>query len=230
MAAIENAEYEELDEAEIELDLVPENSLPWLESDEDDSEAGALDTRQIILVAVGLLVLGAALLGLLWFATNRMSAGAEEPDGSVIAAPEGPIKERPEDPGRKEFAGTGNVAPLVGEGGKPQAVVASPDKPVPVAAPSPEASPSAAASDAASVPQGIGVQLAAYSSRARAEQGWSDLARRSETLQGVRHRVVEGEVASGTVYRLQAVAATRAEADALCANLKREGLDCQVKP
>lgn len=230
MAAIENAEYEELDEAEIELDLDAENSLPWLESDEDDSEAGALDTRQIILVAAGLLVLGAALLGLLWFATNRINAGAEEPDGSVIAAPEGPIKERPEDPGGKEFAGTGNVAPLVGEGGKPQAVVASPDKPVPVAAATPEASPSAAATDTASVPQGIGVQLAAYSSRARAEQGWADLARRSETLQGVRHRVVEGQVAAGIVYRLQAVAATRAEADALCAALRGEGLDCQVKP
>ncbi len=232
MTAIVNAEYEELDESEGELDLVPENSLPWLESDEDDSDAGALDTRQIILVAAGLLVLGAALLGLLWFAANRIGQGAIEPDGSVIAAPEGPIKERPEDPGGKEFAGTGNVAPLVGEGGTPQAVVASPAKPVPVVAPdpAPSAAPSEAAPAAQGVPQGIGVQLAAYSSRARAEQGWADLARRSETLQGVRHRVVEGQVAAGIVYRLQAVAATRAEADALCAALRGEGLDCQVKP
>jgi hypothetical protein len=229
MAAIVNAEYEELDEAEIELDLAAENSLPWLESDEDDSDAGALDTRQIILVAVGLLVLGAALLGLLWFATHRINTGAEEPDGSVIAAPEGPIKQRPEDPGGKEFAGTGNVAPLVGEGGTPQAVVASPAKPVP--APTPDPAPNAATGDAAATAlQGVGVQLAAYSSRERAEQGWADLARRSESLQGVRHRVVEGQVASGTVYRLQALAATRAEADALCVTLKREGLDCQVKP
>ena len=75
----------------------------------------------------------------------------------------------------------------------------------------------------------MGVQLAAYGSRERAEQGWADIARRSEALKGVAHRVVEGKVDAGTVYRLQAVAATRSEADALCAALKREGLDCQVK-
>jgi len=227
--AIINAEYEELDDGTGELDLVPETSLPWLESDEDDSAAGAFDTRQVILFAGGLLGFAALLVGAVWFVSNRVSDAALEPDGSVIAAPEGPIKERPQDPGGKQFAGTGNVAPLVGEGGKPQSVVASPDKPVAAPAPRPTKPVPAETAPAAGETSGVGVQLAAYSSRERAEQGWADLARRSETLQTARHRVVEGKVDAGTVFRLQAVAATRAEADALCAALKREGLDCQVK-
>lgn len=229
--AIINAEYEELDDAAGELDLVSEASLPWLEADDDDGAAGGFDTRQIILFAGGLLAFAALVVGGVWAVSTQFASAALEPDGSVIAAPEGPIKQRPENPGGKQFAGTGNVAPLVGEGGKPQSVVASPD--APPAPPEPLATKPIAAPDkpAATEPvlSGVGVQLAAYSSRERAEQGWTDLARRSETLQGARHRVVEGKVDAGTVYRLQAVAATRSEADALCAALKREGLDCQVK-
>jgi len=77
---------------------------------------------------------------------------------------------------------------------------------------------------------GVGVQLAAYSTRARAEQGWSELSRRTGKLAGVKYRIVEGKVDIGTVYRLQAVAGDRASADRLCAGLKADGLDCQVKP
>lgn len=228
--AIINAQYEELDDGADELDLVPESSLPWLEADEDDSAAGAFDTRQIILFAGGLLAFAAIVVGLVWTASNQFGNAVPEPDGSVIAAPEGPIKQRPEDPGGKQFAGTGNIAPVVGEGGTPQSVVASPDKslPAPATAPTkpvPAAAPAAGPAAAA----GIGVQLAAYSSRERAEQGWADIAHRSKALTGVAHRVTEGKVDAGTVFRLQAIAATSAEADALCAALKREGQDCQVK-
>jgi hypothetical protein len=74
------------------------------------------------------------------------------------------------------------------------------------------------------------VQLAAYGTRERAEKGWSEISRRTEVLSGVSHRVVEGKVDIGTVYRLQAVASSRAEAERLCAALKADGLDCQIKP
>lgn len=229
------AEYEEMNDASSELDLAAEDSLPWLESDEDDSDSGMLDTRQIILFAAMLLAFAAFLVGIVWYVSNKVNAPSDEPDGSIIAAPIGPIKERPENPGGKEFAGTGNVAPLVGEGGKPEAVVAVPSKPVSAAAESPASNNPAAGTTtdtdtaAQSALAGVAVQLAAYSSRERAEKGWSDLSRRSETLQGARYRVVEGKVDIGTVYRLQAMAADRASADTMCAALKREGLDCQVK-
>ncbi len=236
MATIGNAEFEELDESALELDLAADTSLPWLESDDDEGDAGGLDNRQIIGFAGGLLALAALLIGIVWYGTNKVSGDAIIPDGSTIAAPAGPIKERPDDPGGKEFAGTGSVAPLVGEGEAPQSMVASPAKPVALA-PDPAAkgtrvTPPADAGAAAAQPAegGVGVQLAAYTSRERAEQGWADISRRSPALQGARYRVVEGKVDAGTVFRLQAVTADRAGADQLCKALKREGLDCQVKP
>lgn len=222
-----DAEYEELDTGDGELDLADTDNLPWLESDEEDEDAGGLDMGQILGFVAVLIVLLAAIVGAVWYVSNRASGTEAVADGSVIEAPEGPIKERPEDPGGKTFAGTGNVAPVVGEGGTREAVVASKDA-APAPKPSPSANVTAAPAPAADM-SGVGVQLAAYSSRARAEQGWSDLTRRTEVLSGVKHRVVEGKVDIGTVYRLQAIAANRTAAEELCAALKADGLDCQVK-
>ncbi len=243
------AEYEELND-DGELDLADTDSLPWLESDEEDEAAGGIDAWQIIGFVGLLLALGAAVVGGVWFFSNRMTSDELVADGSVIAAPEGPIKQRPDDPGGKEFAGTGNVAPVVGEGGSRPAVVAEAPLPplpdpvtgkVPAGAPTsgptpgatgskivPVTAPSAAPTTAPPVP-GTGVQLAAYGTRARAEQGWSEVTRRTDKLSGVKYRIVEGKVDIGTVYRLQAVTGSRAEATRLCAALKTDGIDCQVK-
>ena len=235
------AEYEELPEDDGELDLADTDSLPWLESDEDDEDAGGIDTWQIVGFVGALLALGAAVLGGVWFFTQKLAPGEAVADGSVIEAPEGPVKMRPEDPGGKQFAGTGNVAPVVGEGGSRPAVVAeAPPLPAADSKAAPAATPSAAAAGSKIVPAdgaavtappapGTGVQLAAYGTRARAEQGWSDISRRTDKLAGVKYRIVEGKVDIGTVYRLQAVAGSRAEADRLCAALKTDGIDCQVK-
>lgn len=237
-----DAEYEELNEADDELGLGEPDSLPWLESDEEDEGAGGVDTSQIVLFGLGLVaLLGVAWAGV-WYITNRASSSEVVADGSVIAAPEGPIKTRPDDPGGKTFDGTGNVAPVVGEGGsRPGVVAETPLPPLPGGTPGkPAAQPSAAASAAPAKPAapaagqapatgGVGVQLAAYGTRARAEQGWRDAQRRTDALKGVKYRVVEGKVDIGTVYRLQAVVGTRAEADTLCQALKADGVDCQVK-
>ncbi len=235
------AEYEDLGEADGELDLAATDSLPWLESDEEDEDAGGVDVMQIVgFVALLLALLGAVVAGV-WWISNRAGGGEAVADGSVIEAPEGPIKERPENPGGKTFAGTGNVAPVVGEGGSRPAVVADPGMPpLPgdAPAPTPAVSPSASATKPVPVTssepspaavQGVGVQLAAYGTRARAEQGWTDISRRTDKLAGVKYRIVEGKVDIGTVYRLQAVAGSRAEAENLCAALKTDGVDCQVK-
>jgi hypothetical protein len=237
-----DAEYEELNEADEplsdELRLGEPDSLPWLESDEEDEGAGGFDTGQFILFGLGLFGLLGVVVAGVWFITNRAATSEVVADGSVIAAPEGPIKTRPDDPGGKTFDGTGNVAPVVGEGGSRPGVVAQTPLPgatpsQPAAQPSPAASkPTPAAAPAAGqapATGGVGVQLAAYGTRARAEQGWSDAQRRTDALKGVKYRVVEGKVDIGTVYRLQAVVGTRAEADSLCRALKADGVDCQVK-
>ncbi|MFM7404499.1 MAG: SPOR domain-containing protein [Erythrobacter sp.] len=237
-----NAEYEELDAVDGELDLANTDTLPWLESDEEEPDAG-LDPGQIMLFAAGMVGLLAVLVGGVWWLSNRSVGGDVVADGSVIAAPAGPIKQRPNDPGGKTFEGTGNVAPVVSEGGSRSAVMADaklpplPGEPpeAPAAPPAgtgsakpaaPAATPSAAPAPATG---GVGVQLAAYGTRARAEQGWSEALRRTDALKGLKYRVVEGKVDIGTVYRLQAVVGTRAEGDRLCAALRADGVDCQVK-
>ena len=93
-----DAEYEELDGAEGELDLADTDNLPWLESDEEDEDAGGLDTGQIFGFAALLIVLLAAVVGAVWYVSSRTAGSEAVADGSVIAAPAGPIKERPRGP------------------------------------------------------------------------------------------------------------------------------------
>ena len=252
-SVIIDAEFNEIENAGDELDLAEDESLPWLESDDDDVRAGSVDTAQLVGLIAVLLVIGLLVVGGVYFFSNYNRGPVQIADGSTIEAPEGPYKERPEEAGGKEFPGTDDVAPGVGQGKSPDSQLAdgtgagSGDGNVNVAMPpiegggpalGPDAStssapPSTAASSTPTSPsasEGVGVQLAAYSSRSRAEQGWRDLQRQSKALEGLKYRVVEGRIDIGTVYRLQAVAATRSEADALCRTLKSQGLDCQVKP
>src|SRR5262249_6738777 len=148
-------------------------------------------------------------------------------DGGTIEAPEGPYKEKPEDPGGREVAGTGDTSFAVAEGQTVEGRVAeTPAAATPTATPSaaPSAAPSASPSPG---PSGIGVQVGAYSRRDQAEAGWQQLSGRLAPLQGRSHRVVEGVVDGTTVYRLQAVAGSVAEADTLCRAIKAAGGDCQ---
>ncbi len=237
------AEYEEVETGDTdvetgegELDLSEDDSLPWLEADEEDEDSGGIDTVRLIGLFLILALLLFAIIGAIWHFTNRPSGAEQVADGSMIEAPEGPTKVRPDDPGGKEFDGTGNVAPVVGEGGTREGVLNTDGN---GAGASDGAGGTATASGGAATTggssattstSGVGVQLAAYTSRARAEQGWNDLSRRTDALSGARYRIEQGTVDIGTVYRLQAVANDRAAADRLCAALKADGLDCQVKP
>lgn len=227
------AEYEEVEGSgqETELDLSDDDSLPWLEAEEEDEGPSDIDIAQIIGFALILLTILVAVVGAAWYFANKSGNAEVVADGSMIEAPEGPIKERPKDPGGKEFDGTGNVAPVVAEGGTREGVLdtagdESAQTQTPASSPSSDESPATSSSGSG----GVGVQLAAYSSRARAEQGWNDLRRRTDALDNARYRIEEGVVDIGTVYRLQAVASDRAAAEQLCAALKADGLDCQVKP
>lgn len=224
------AEYEELDEGEAELDLTADDSLPWLEAEEDDDRAGEFAPGQIMGVAAILVLVLFGFLAAIYYFGGLAGERAQVADGSVIEAPDTPYRERPEDPGGKEFDGTGNVAPVVGEGGAPEGVMATNGSASQSATASQDEAGSDEAAGAGSAAGGVAVQLAAYTSRARAEQGWNELSRRTDALSGMRYRIEEGVVDIGTVYRLQAVTSDRAAGDRLCAALKSDGIDCQVKP
>lgn len=209
-----------------------EERLPWLESDDDYEQPGVDTGRIVAFAAVGLLAV-ILLLGALWWFTGDRTDEELVADGSTIEAPDEPYRTRPEDPGGQQVAGTGQTSFEVGEGQSVEGRIAgSGDVPQVVPGPSidreqtaavrPSPTPSAAAG-------GIGVQVGAYSSREAAETGWSTLSGRIEALHGRNHRVVQGTADSGTIYRLQAVAGTVAEAETLCRSIKSQGGDCQVK-
>lgn len=215
-----------------------EESLPWLESGEYEDEDEGYDTGKLVGIALLGLIGIAALLGLFWWLGNRGADPELVADGSTIEAPDGPVKERPEDPGGKEFAGTGDVAPSVGEGQTREGTVDDAPRPSIDAAGSKAGSSgsSASASGAASSGSGqaassggVGVQVGAYSSRASAQTGWTQITRQTDALQGVKYRIVEGQADIGTVFRLQAVAGDAAAANRLCNALKADGVQCQVK-
>jgi len=255
-------QYEELDEREDELDLSDDDSLPWLETDEEIAASGGVDAAQLFGFVAILLTVLAAVVGAIWYFSNTAATQTMAADGSTIEAPDGPYKDRPEEEerGGRQVEGTGNVAPAVAEGQTPEGRIASNtgagsgDQDLSIEMPAiagaktmtGKAGTAAAASDEVAKPATVpgtksaattdanpqtpNVQLAAYSNRARAEQGWREISGRTSALDGVKHRVVEGQADIGTVFRLQALPGDRAAANRLCSTLRAQGIDCQVKP
>ncbi|MGN6358304.1 MAG: SPOR domain-containing protein [Novosphingobium sp.] len=206
------------------LDLAEEERLPWLESVDDDDDYGN-DSGRLVGFLIGGLVVLAALVGGIWWATHRGEENELQADGSVIEAPKTPYKEAPKDPGGKTFAGTGDTSYAVSAG---QTRAPKLDRSGEVVATSSD--PAKPAAPATQAPTGVGVQVGAYTSLATAEAGWTRLSSQHDAvLSGVKHRVVEGKADIGTVYRLQALAADAAGANDLCSRLKAAGVACQVK-
>ena len=218
-AVIENAGAAEAEQ------LALENSaehLPWLEGD-DDYEPQGVDTARIAAFAIiGLIVIG-LVVGGIWWISREKADSALVADGSTIEAPEGPYKTKPEDPGGKKFAGTGDTSFAVGEGQTREGKLAED------ADPRPTIDTQAASPVASAAKGGVGVQVGAYSSKETAEAGWTKLVQQYPVLSGNSHRVVEGQADIGKVYRLQAVAGNLAAAKSLCESFKAAGGSCQVK-
>lgn len=217
-------------EAEEQLMLADEGEpLPWLESDDDYVEPG-FDWRIVIYGVVGLLVVIGLVGGVGWL-VHRGDQAKVVADGSTIKAPPEPYKTKPANPGGATMPGTGDVSYEVGEGQSVNGKVAEQDVPVPAPSidrnQSAAATPTPAASPAAS--SGVGVQVGAYTTRASAEAGWRTLQVRYPPLKGQQHRIVEGTVDGGTIYRLQAVTDSVSAANSLCHAVKAVGGDCQVR-
>ncbi|RXZ64075.1 SPOR domain-containing protein [Pelagerythrobacter rhizovicinus] len=206
-----------------ELELDDDERLPWLESADDEEDGQGVDAGRVVGFALLALLALAVLLGGGWYLLRETGDRDFVADGSTIEAPEGPYKERPEEPGGRVARGTGDIAPAVGEGQSREGRLAQ-DQDVP--------SPSAPATgddgdEEAST--GVAVQVGAFSNRETAQRGWATLTRQTEALSGVKHRIVEGRADIGTVYRLQALAVDVAAARRLCDALQADGVACQVK-
>jgi hypothetical protein len=186
--------------------------VPWLEPEEDDEEeqvGSGLDAGRIFAVLIGGLAILAALAGAGWWLLGAQRDAAMVADGSIIEAPPGPYKVRPVNGGGTEVEGTGAAAFEVAEGGVVEGTIA--DAP------------------AEAIDGAIGVQIGAFPSREEATAAWGRLGVRIPALAGRSHRILEGSADSGAVFRLQAVAGNAADAQALCAAIREDGGDCQVK-
>jgi len=198
-----------------------EEPLPWLESGDYDDEEEGVDTGRIIGFVVMAALALAVLFGAIWFFSNQSTDPELIADGSTIEAPEGPTKEKPEVPGGRTFAGTGDVAPAVSEGQSREGRLAE--------QPAPKPTIDVATTINTAATGGVAVQVGAYSTKASAETGWNVLNRQTDAIKGFKYRIVEGKADIGTVYRLQAVTADAAAAKSLCDTLRADGLACQVK-
>ncbi len=229
---------ETVDADELNLDEDDE-SLPWLESsDYDDEDEGVGAGRMIGFLLLGLLAL-ALLIWAIWWASNRGPDSDMVADGSTIEAPEGDYKEKPENPGGKQFEGTGDSSFKVGEGQGSEGTLADKSAPKPSADAATTANSgtrggatktgtnAGAASTASS--GGYVVQVAALASKEAAQRGWNDIRGRTDALKGANYQIVEGQADIGKVYRVQVTAGSKAAADKICAGMKADGLPCTVK-
>ena len=68
-------------EAEGQLDLADDESLPWLEAGEDEDEAAGFDTSRLWLMGALALALLAVVIGGIWFFSNQAS---DEPRPTAV--------------------------------------------------------------------------------------------------------------------------------------------------
>jgi hypothetical protein len=219
----------DIDDGTIEPEVLAfaneDERLPWLEGDDDAEEPG-VDTGRVIAFVVGALILLGVVIGGLWWAFRDRSDSTMVADGSTIHAPAQPYKTRPANPGGAEALGTGDTSFAVAEGQEPTSRVADESEPL---RPSIDRNQPDTAAPAEEAPKGVGVQVGAYSSRDRAEAGWSTLSTRYPALSGVGHRIVQGTVDGSPIFRLQALAGDVKAAAELCNAVRQQGGDCQVK-
>lgn len=205
--------------------------LPWLESGDDEDEPPRADSGRLLGLALIALVALLAIVGAIWWLGNRSEGTDTLAKGGTIEAATTPYKTRPDDPGGKEFAGTGDTSFKVGEGAVTDSKLATtaPVKPSIDATQGADDGKSSLGADETASVSGVGVQVGAYTSKEQAQAGWSTLYASNEALHGYKYRIVQGRADIGNVYRLQAVTGDVASAESLCARLKAGGTACQVK-
>lgn len=222
--------------------LDPEDRLPWLEAVEEEAEDGPSALKLIVAVLIGLAAIGGIVGGIFWLGSRD---GAANRGPETIAAPEGPYKVKPDNPGGMAVEGQGATAFDAAQGGTPNASIdtdAVPEAPVTaqpraeaaaakdqplLKAPPPTNAPAAKANrPAASAPPaspGGTIQLGAFPNGTSAEKAWKALSGRFAYLAPLSHSVVVANVNGKTYYRLRA---SGPGAAGICGRLKVAGEQC----
>jgi hypothetical protein len=224
---------------DIRADDANDDRLPWLEAvEEDGGEGGPSALKLIVAVLVGLVAIGGIVGGIFWMGNRD---GNENRPAETIAAPQGPYKVKPDNPGGMAVEGQGATAFDAAQGGTPNASIDTdavpeapvtaqpkppqPKAPAPVKAAPPASTPAPRAEAAAAPAAGPGgtIQLGAFPNGAMAEKAWKALSGRFAYLAPLSHSVVSAQVNGKTWYRLRA---SGAGAGGVCGRLRVAGEAC----
>lgn len=213
------------------LNLDDPDRLPWLETADGYEYDGSASPLKVAgLVLGGLALLAAIVGGIYWMQRNK--SGGANGNGEVIAAQEGDYKVRPDasEAGGKSFEGEGDAAFAASEGKKTNSVIGKGDSAPAAAKGAAAAKPGATPATNAPVPAGaVMVQLGAFGDANKAASAWGELTNKYAALSGLQRKIVEASGEGGRkVFRLQAVTANAAAAQALCGKVKSAGGNCLV--
>ncbi len=209
-----------------------EDRLPWLEAvDEEDIDEGPSVGKLAAFVIIGLAAIGLIVGGLFWM--NGSDDAGTGADQTLIAAPAGDYKVKPDDPGGMKVDAKDETALAASQGETPEGridVEAVPETPVtaqPKAAPAPAPTPTAPPAATPAVPASSGgtIQLGAFDSNAQANAAWKALSARFKYLEPLGHSVMTAEVNGRTFYRLRA---SGPGARDVCRRLEVAGETCLV--
>lgn len=239
------------------LDLRDEDRLPWLEAVEDvGEERSAISSMKLVGgVVAALAALGIVIAGVSWI-RNRDTG--TEGDGSLIQAPAGDYKVKPDAPGGMKVEGEGDTSFATSEGAEATGKIdtgALPETPVQgqvVKAPAQRTEraattvatvkvaeggklPARTASVASTMPRPVGVgpggsliQLGAYANESMANTAWTRMTRRFQFLAPLTKSIVPVKIGENTLYRLRADAGSSGQAAELCGKLKVAGENCLI--
>ncbi|MCW3798345.1 SPOR domain-containing protein [Sphingomonas sp. BN140010] len=207
-----------------------EQNFPWLEPVEDEDDAPRLSASKMLAgIVLVLLALGLVAGTMFWLGKRNVGEGSGPPE--LIAAPSGPYKVKPADPGGLDIRGESGTAYATSAGEQTDAQLdlnAVPEEPVarPQQQAAPADAPAAADSQPAapSGPAGSTIQLGFFPSQAAANGTWESLSGRFPAVAGAGKVVVPYQ--SG--YRLRASFGSAAEAARACQLLKVAGEACFV--
>ncbi len=210
-----------------------EQNFPWLEPVEDEDDTPRLSASKM-LAGVLLVLLALALVAgtMFWLGRRNIGEGSGPPE--LIAAPAGPYKIKPTDPGGLDISGESGTAYATSAGEEPDAQLdlnAVPEEPV--ARPQPQQQQQAAAETLPTAepqpavptgPAGSTIQLGFFPSQAAANSTWESLSGRFSAVAGAGKVVVPYQGG----YRLRASFGSAAEAGRACQLLKVAGEACFV--
>ena len=210
-------------------DRAYDEPLPWLAAVEDEDEPRGVSARRMLAALAVVILAGLIVAGTFFWLGRRDTAVNGPPE--LIAAPPGPYKIKPTNPGGLDIKGESETAFETSAGEDrdaqldlnklPEAPIAKPAPAQPKPATKP-AETAPAEEPAAAASSGSVVQLGAFANQAQAERAWTALSARFPAVASSSKLIVPF---TGGI-RLRAAAASPAAARQLCQTMKAAGENC----